>query len=126
VYKFKTDDAGNNEKDRDKPDNMIRITKKENPAGDRPCSANSRPNGVSSADRDSFHGLGDGKKTQDNKDEGNDAGNYPGKTLRVFEGNGKTDLKKSCQKKKDPSERHTFFIEEDGLKGKMGKFSLIW
>src|SRR3989304_4491425 len=72
VYKFKTDDAGNNEKDRDKPDNMIRITKKENPAGDRPCSANSR------------------------------------------------------QKKKDPSERHTFFIEEDGLKGKMGKFSLIW
>lgn len=85
---------------------MVGIAKKENSADHCSCSSNSRPYGVSSADGNALHGLGDGEEAKDDENHSDDAGNNSCETLAEFQGDGKADLKKACEQKKYPSNRH--------------------
>lgn len=74
---------------------MVGISKKENSADDSTCSANSSPYCIGRSYWNAFHGLRDGKKTEDDKNHGDDAGDNLGKTLAEFQSNGKADFKET-------------------------------
>ena len=94
---FEPNDTNDNQKDRDKPDKVIGITKKDHATRDSPGSSNARPNSVGCANRDRLHRLRYREEAQDDKDDCNDAGNNLRKTLRILQRNRKTDFKKTSK-----------------------------
>jgi len=106
VSELQTDDPDDDQKDWDQSNNVIGIAKKENSADHRPCSADPCPYGICSSYRNALHRLRDGKETENNENDSDDARNDLCKSLAEFQGNGKADFKKACEQKKYPSNRH--------------------
>ncbi len=98
MSELKSDDSDDDEEDGDDADDVIGIAEKEDPAGNCTSSANPCPNGIGSSNRDCFHRLGNGEKTQYDENDCDDAGDDLGESLAEFQSNGEADLKKSGEK----------------------------
>ena len=94
---LKTDDSNDDQEDRYQANEVIGISKKDDTADNSSCSANSRPNSIGSANRDCLHGLRNGKETQHDEDNSDDARDQSGKTLAELERDGKADFKKASE-----------------------------
>ena len=97
MCKFKTDDSDNNKDNRNKTNNMVRVTKENNSSNDGSCSTNACPYSISGSYWNLFHRLRDGKETQDDKNHRNDTGNQFAKSLAVLQRNRKTDFEEPSQ-----------------------------
>ena len=86
---------------------MVGVAKKEDAADDGSSGADPCPDGIGRPDGDVLHGLGNREEAEDDKNDGDDAGDEFTKPLAVFQGDSKTYFEKSRQEKKDPSNRHT-------------------
>ena len=82
--KFKTDNPNDNQSDRNKSNDVVRVSKKNNPADDRSSSAYAGPYSIRSTDGYAFHWLGNAKETEYNKNNGDDARDKSAKSLTKF------------------------------------------
>lgn len=94
---FKANNADNNQRNGEEPNDMGRISKKNNSRDDGSCSADPCPDGIGRSDRDGLHGLRDREKTQHNENHRDNAGDDLCKSLAVFERDGEADFKKTGQ-----------------------------
>ena len=81
MSEFESDNSNNDEKDRNQADNVIGISKKENPTNNCSCCSNSCPHCISRSNGDDLHRLRNGKETQYDKDDSDDAWDQTCKTL---------------------------------------------
>ena len=63
---------------------MVRVAKEKNAAKYCASCTNSSPDSVGGSDGNYFHGLRDGKKTQDDENDRDDAGDESGEALTIF------------------------------------------
>ena len=82
--KFKTDDPNDDKGDRNKSNYMVGVSEENNAADDSSGSTDAGPYGIGCADRYGFHRLGDTKEAEHDKNNSNDAGDEPAKSLTKF------------------------------------------
>lgn len=95
MSQFETDNAHDDEKDGNQPDEVVRIAKENDATDNCPSRTDSRPHCVGCSNGDRLHRLRDSKKAEDNKNHGNHAGNKPRKALAKFQSDGKANFKKT-------------------------------
>jgi len=95
---FKSDDSDDDQHDRDQADNMGGIAEKDDACNNGAGSADPGPHGISSADRNGLHGLGNGEEAEYDEDDSDDARDELAESLTIFEGDGEADLKETGKK----------------------------